>query len=319
MTKFAFVFPGQGSQSLGMMNGFIDNPMVKMVFERAQQVLNVDFLEMLNADDPSAINQTINTQPLLLCAGYANFLAWREESATDKLTNVIPSVVAGHSLGEYTALVANGMLDFVDGLKLVRRRAQLMQDAVPEGEGAMAAIVGLKDELVIELCNEVSSSENLGVVEAVNFNAPGQVVVAGHIVAVTKACDLLKAKGAKLAKMLPVSVPAHSSLMKPAAEKLAVELNNIEFRPSNVSIIQNYNAQITNDIDQIKKGLVKQLYSPVLWTQSISALAKDDVNILVECGPGKVLTGLNKRINPAAQLFNLHNLADIHTLQQILK
>lgn len=268
---------------------------------------------MLQEENTENINQTINTQPLLLTASYATYLAWLEKSA-----NRLPDFVAGHSLGEYSALVAAGVLDFVDAVKLVRKRAEYMQEAVKPGDGGMAAVLGLADELVVEGCAEVMSS-GVGVVQGVNFNSPGQVVIAGSKAAVDQAAEVLKAKGARKVMPLPVSVPSHCDLMKPAAEKLALELNNVKFNQPKISVVQNVNAAIANDIASIKDGLVKQLYSPVLWTDSIKTLAAQDVSVIVECGPGKVLSGLNKRIHEAALIFNLNSQETLAALQEQLK
>ncbi|RTL13045.1 MAG: [acyl-carrier-protein] S-malonyltransferase [Neisseriaceae bacterium] len=313
MTKFAFVFPGQGSQALKMMDALAEISIVRDVFKQASDALEIDFWAMLQEETPENINQTINTQPLLLTASYATYLAWLEKSA-----NRVPDFVAGHSLGEYSALVAAGVIDFTDAVKLVRKRAEYMQDAVKPGEGGMAAVLGLADELVIEGCAEVMSS-GIGVVQGVNFNSPGQVVIAGSKAAVDQAAEVLKAKGARKIMPLPVSVPSHCDLMKPAAEKLAQELDRIQFNQPKISIVQNVNAAIANEIASIKDGLVKQLYSPVLWTDSVKTLAAQDVSIIVECGPGKVLSGLNKRIHETAVIFNLNSQETLAALQDQLK
>ncbi len=308
MTKFAFVFPGQGSQALKMMDGLADVAVVRKVFEDASQILNIDFWSMLQEENTVNINQTINTQPLLLTASYATYLAWLDAS-----NGKTPSLVAGHSLGEYSALVASNVLSFSDALNLVRKRAQYMQESVNPGEGAMAAVLGLADELVIEGCAEVMA-QGLGVVQGVNFNSQGQVVIAGNKAAVEKASEVLKAKGARKVMPLPVSVPSHCDLMKPAAEKLAEELTNVQFNTPQIPLIQNVNAQVVTDIDELKNGLIKQLYSPVLWTRSVQTLVANNVDVIVECGPGKVLSGLNKRIHETAQLFNIHNQDDLNKL-----
>lgn len=313
MTKFAFVFPGQGSQALKMMDALAEISVVRDVFKQASDTLEIDFWAMLQEETAENINQTINTQPLLLTASYATYLAWLEKSA-----NRVPDFVAGHSLGEYSALVAAGVIDFTDAVKLVRKRAEYMQEAVKPGEGGMAAVLGLADELVIEGCAEVMSS-GIGVVQGVNFNSPGQVVIAGSKAAVDQAAKVLKAKGARKVMPLPVSVPSHCDLMKPAAEKLAQELDRIQFNQPKISIVQNVNAAIANDIASIKDGLVKQLYSPVLWTDSVKTLAAQDVSIIVECGPGKVLSGLNKRIHETAVIFNLNSQETLAALQDQLK
>ena len=312
MAKFAFVFPGQGSQSLKMMDGFADNALVRNTFDIASARLNVDLWAMLQEDSADNINQTINTQPLLLTAGYATYLAWLELSANNR-----PAVVAGHSLGEYTALTASGVLEFSDAVYLVRKRAEYMQSAVKPGEGAMAAVLGLDDEAVIAGCKEVMDS-GAGVVQGVNFNSAGQVVIAGSKVAVDKAAEVLKAKGARRVQLLPVSVPSHCDLMRPAAEQLAAEFAAINFNAPQIPVVQNVSGELAHDVAQIKDGLLKQLYSPVLWTKSVQTLAHNQVDIIVECGPGKILSGLNKRIHETAQLVNLHNVADLTNLKTIL-
>lgn len=312
MTKFAFVFPGQGSQALKMMDNLAEFAIVQQTFAEASAAIGVDFWAMLQEETAENINQTINTQPLLLTASYATYLVWLEQSAART-----PDYVAGHSLGEYSALVASGVLDFVDAVKLVRKRAEFMQEAVKPGEGGMAAVLGLSDELVIEGCAEVMAS-GIGVVQGVNFNSVGQVVIAGNKAAVEKASEVLKAKGARKVMSLPVSVPSHCDLMKPAAEKLALELNSVKFNPAKIPLIQNVNGEIASDIHAIKEGLVKQLYSPVLWTKSVATLAQNDVMTIVECGPGKVLSGLNKRIHESAKLFNLNSAESMTALQESL-
>lgn len=312
MTKFAFVFPGQGSQALKMMDNLAEFAVVKQTFADASAAIGVDLWAMLQEETAENINQTINTQPLLLTASYATYLAWLEQSG-----NKVPDYVAGHSLGEYTALVASGVLSFVDAVELVRKRAEFMQEAVKPGEGGMAAVLGLADELVIEGCAEVMAS-GLGVVQGVNFNSVGQVVIAGNKAAVDKAAEVLKAKGARKVMPLPVSVPSHCDLMKPAAEKLALELNSVTFNSAKIPLVQNVNGEVANDVAAIKDGLIKQLYSPVLWTKSVATLADNQVMIIVECGPGKVLSGLNKRIHESAALFNLNSADSIATLQESL-
>lgn len=312
MTKFAFVFPGQGSQALKMMDNLAEFAVVKQTFAEASAAIGVDLWAMLQEDTADNINQTVNTQPLLLTASYATYLAWLEQSG-----NKAPDYVAGHSLGEYTALVASGVLSFVDAVKLVCKRAEFMQEAVKPGEGGMVAVLGLADELVIEGCAEVMAS-GLGVVQGVNFNSVGQVVIAGHKAAVDKAAEVLKAKGARKVMPLPVSVPSHCDLMKPAAEKLAIELNRVVFNPAKIPLVQNVNGEVASDVAAIKDGLVKQLYSPVLWTKSVATLADNQVMAIVECGPGKVLSGLNKRIHESAKLFNLNSAESISALQEDL-
>lgn len=286
MSKFAFFFPGQGSQSVGMMQGFENHAVVKQTFDEASTVLGVDFWKMATeAND--AINLTENTQPIMLTAGVAT---WR---VYQSLGGKLPTVMAGHSLGEYTALVAANAISFADALPLVKFRAQVMQQAVPEGQGAMAAILGLDDDAVRAVCNEAAQGE---VVQAVNFNSPGQVVIAGNKAAVERGMELAKAKGAKRALPLPVSVPSHCDLMKPAAEKMREYLQNVTVHAPLVPVLHNADVAAYTDADQIKDALVRQLYSPVRWVETLQQLAAQEILTGAECGPGKVLAGLAKRI-----------------------
>ncbi|HFC8514440.1 TPA: ACP S-malonyltransferase [Neisseria lactamica] len=289
--SFAFFFPGQGSQSLGMMNGFAGHAVVKNTFAEASAILGQDLWAMINGSDAEIIGQTVNTQPIMLAAGVAVYRAYLEAGGKT------PAAVAGHSLGEYTALVAAEALDFADAVKLVRLRAELMQSAVPQGVGAMAAILGLEDEQVKQICAESAQDE---VVEAVNFNSPGQVVIAGNAAAVERAMLAAKEAGAKRALPLPVSVPSHCSLMKPAAEKLAEALKPVAIQAPKIRVIHNADVAAYDDADKIKDALVRQLYSPVRWTETVNALVSDGIAESTECGPGKVLAGLAKRINKAA-------------------
>lgn len=301
--KYAIVFPGQGSQSLGMLSNLADNfPIVKDTFTEASDVLGFD-LWTLTQTDQTALNQTQNTQPAMLAAGYATYLALISE------TDLSPICMAGHSLGEYTALVASKALNFTDGIKLVRTRAQLMQSAVPVGVGAMAAILGLKDEAVIKVCADYAGK---GVVQAVNFNSNGQVVIAGNKTAVEATCDLMKAAGAKRAVMLPVSVPSHCSLMNDAADEFKTAVNAVEFNKGNVDVLHNVDALKAVDVSDIKTKLVAQLYKPVLWTGTVQAMHAMGVQKLIESGPGKILTGLTKRIEKsltANAVFDSKSLA----------
>ncbi|WP_118784204.1 ACP S-malonyltransferase [Neisseria lactamica] len=289
--SFAFFFPGQGSQSLGMMNGFAGHAIVKNTFAEASAILGQDLWAMINGSDAEIIGQTVNTQPIMLAAGVAVYRAYLEAGGKT------PAAVAGHSLGEYTALVAAEALDFADAVKLVRLRAELMQSAVPQGVGAMAAILGLEDEQVKQICAESAQDE---VVEAVNFNSPGQVVIAGNAAAVERAMLAAKEAGAKRALPLPVSVPSHCSLMKPAAEKLAEALKPVAIQAPKIRVIHNADVAAYDDAGKIKDALVRQLYSPVRWTETVNALVSDGIAESTECGPGKVLAGLAKRINKAA-------------------
>ena len=289
--SFAFLFPGQGSQSLHMMDGFDGVSVVKNTFDEASAALGQDLWAMMNGEDSDLIGQTVNTQPLMLAAGVATYRAYLEAGGK------LPQVVAGHSLGEYSALVAAEALAFADAVKLVRLRAELMQNAVPQGVGAMAAILGLEDGQVKELCAAAAQGE---VVEAVNFNSPGQVVIAGHTAAVERAMTAAKEAGAKRALPLPVSVPSHCSLMKPAADKLAEALQNINIATPKIRVIHNADVVSYDNSAQIKDALVRQLYSPVRWTETVNSLVDEGITESAECGPGKVLAGLAKRIRKEA-------------------
>ena len=298
MTEFAITFAGQGSQSVGMMAGFGDMPIVKRTFTEASDILNVDFWAMAVNGPAEVQNQTINTQPLMLTAGVATFRAWQEKGG------IAPSYFAGHSLGEYTALVVAGALVFKDALPLVRLRAEAMQEAVPVGIGAIAAVLGLDTEQVRAVC--VDAAEG-AVLAAVNLNSPGQIVIAGHRAAVERGMALAKARGAKRAIMLPMSVPSHCALMQPAAEKLAVALKSIAFNVPATPVIQNAAVRAFSNADDIKLALVEQLYSPVRWIETIQAIAIGGATTVIECVPGKVLTGLNKRIDAN---LNCHAVTD---------
>jgi len=287
---FAFVFPGQGSQSVGMLNSISERPEVRATLQEASEALGEDVAKLIAEGPAEALSLTTNTQPVMLTAGVTFYRAWLAAGGP------APQVMAGHSLGEYSALVAAGVISFKDAVPLVRFRAQAMQSAVPVGTGGMAAILGLDDATVIKVCAEASAVSG-GVVEAVNFNAPGQVVIAGASDAVTKACELLKAAGAKRALPLPVSAPFHSSLLQPASEKLKGYLANIEFKVPTISVINNVDVQILNDPSAIKDALVRQAAKPVRWQETIQAMAAQGITQVVECGPGKVLAGLTKRIN----------------------
>ncbi|MGB9148964.1 MAG: ACP S-malonyltransferase [Burkholderiales bacterium] len=298
--KFAFVFPGQGSQSIGMMTGFSESAAVKKTFEQASDVLQLDMWKMAQEGPVELQNQTVNTQPLMLTASTAIFRAWKSLGGAD------PAFVAGHSLGEYSALVAAGVLSLADALPLVVARAEAMQHAVPDGEGAMAALVGLDDEAVRAVCSEAAQGQ---VLEAVNLNCPGQVVIAGNKAAVERGIGIGKAKGAKIARILAVSVPSHCALMKPAAEKLALMLQQIKMIPPAIPVLHNSDVQSYTDPDAIRRALVQQLYSPVRWSDIIRAMVQQQVTHIAECGPGKVLAGLNKRIDSSLQSFALTDAA----------
>ena len=291
INKTAFFFPGQGSQSVGMMNGFGDNPIIKQTFTEASDILKTDFWAM--ATEPNELlNLTQNTQPLMLIAGIATYHAYIAAGSLQATNNKVIAY-AGHSLGEYTALVASGALSFADALPLVKFRAEAMQSAVPEGVGAMAAILGLDDALVREACLEAAQGE---VCEAVNYNSIGQVVIAGNKAAVERGMEIAKEKGAKRALALPVSVPSHCALMRPAAEKLAEYLKNVMISSPQIPVIHNADVASYNDSDKIKDALVRQLYSPVRWVETVQAIAAQGITNSAECGPGKVLAGLTKRI-----------------------
>ncbi|MEO8384236.1 MAG: ACP S-malonyltransferase [Betaproteobacteria bacterium] len=303
MTKFAITFAGQGSQSVGMMAGFTDLPIVRRTFKEASEILQLDIWAMA-ADGPAELqNQTINTQPLMLCAGVATFRAWQDRQGS------APAFFAGHSLGEYTALVAAGALDFGDALKLVRLRARAMQEAVPEGIGGIAAVIGLDVELVLAVCIEAAEGQ---VLEAVNLNSPGQVVIAGHRPAVERGMALAKLRGAKRALMLPMSVPSHCALMKPAADKLAVALDAISCQVPQIPVLQNADVQAFSSAADIKRALVEQLYRPVRWVETIQAISTGGATTVVECVPGKVLTGLNKRIDASLICLAVSDTASLN-------
>ncbi len=285
--KYAIVFPGQGSQSLGMLSDLADNfPIVKETFTEASDALGFD-LWALTQTDQDALNQTQNTQPAMLAAGYATYKVLTIE------TDLSPVCMAGHSLGEYTALVASGALNFSDGIKLVQTRAELMQSAVPAGVGAMAAILGLEDEVVVKVCSDYAGE---GIVQAVNFNSNGQVVIAGNKEAVDATCEAMKAAGAKRAVILPVSVPSHCSLMDDAATVFANAVEAVRFSMGDVDVLHNVDAAKATDTSDIKAKLVAQLHKPVLWTGTVKAMHDMGVEKLIESGPGKVLTGLTRRI-----------------------
>jgi len=287
--SLAFVFPGQGSQSIAMLTELASQfPQVEEVFAEASVVLGYDLWQLVTDGPVEALNQTDRTQPAMLAAGVAVWRCWQSQS------DIKPTYFAGHSLGEYTALVAAGSLDFQDAIRLVEQRGQFMQQAVPAGKGAMAAILGLADDLVIELCQEASAN---GVVEAVNFNSPGQVVIAGEAEAINQAIELAKEKGAKRALLLPVSVPSHCALMIPAAENLKQVLADIDIQAPQTPVIHNVSVTSTANPSEIKELLTRQLHNPVRWVETVQWLAKQGVTEIVECGPGKVLAGLTKRID----------------------
>lgn len=308
--KLAMVFPGQGSQAVGMLTAYAGLPGVDEVRAEAGAALGADFLKLLDEGPAEQLNLTVNTQPAMVTAAIAAYRAWRA------LGGPVPAVVAGHSLGEYSALVAAEALRFADALPLVRFRAQSMQDAVPEGQGAMAAILGLDDDATRAACAEAAQGE---VVQAVNFNGPGQVVIAGHKAAVARASELCKAKGAKRAVPLPVSAPFHSSLMQPAAEKLKGRLASVTIAAPAIALINNVDVQSESQPERIKDALVRQAASPVRWVEIIKAFADQGVTHVVECGPGKVLAGLVKRIDSRAQGLAAADKASLEQALAVVK
>ena len=304
--KLAMVFPGQGSQAVGMLQAYAGLPGVEEVRRTAAEALGADFIKLLDDGPGEALNLTVNTQPAMVTAGFAAFSAWRA------LGGPAPAVVAGHSLGEYTALVAAGSISFRDCLPLVRFRAQAMQEAVPEGVGAMAAILNLDDALVRAACEEAAQGE---VVQAVNFNSPGQIVIAGHKAAVERAMEACKARGAKRALALPVSAPFHSSLMRPAAEKLRGYLERVAIATPQFELVNNVDVAVRGQAAEIKDALVRQAASPVRWVETVRKMKEMGVTHVIECGPGRILAGMVKRIDGELQS---HALADRALLEQAL-
>lgn len=307
MIKFAFVFPGQGSQAIGMLNGFADNPVVAQTVAEASDALQFDLGKLINEGPKEDLDLTTNTQPVMLTAAVAFYRAWIAAGGP------VPSMVAGHSLGEYSALVAAGVIDFRDAVPLVRFRAKAMQEAVPVGQGGMAAILGLSDDDVRAVCAEAAGGE---VLEAVNFNAPAQVVIAGHKAAIERACEAAKAKGAKRALPLPVSAPFHSSLLKPASDRLREHLEEFHFAVPQIPVINNVDVAIVSNPVGIKDALVRQAANPVRWVETVQLMAAGGVSHVVECGPGKVLAGLTKRIN--ADLVG-EAIVDQASMQKVLE
>jgi len=288
-TRFSIVFPGQGSQSVGMLAGLAEvYPMVQQTFGEASDALGYDLWQLVQNGPVEELNQTAKTQPAMLAAGVAVWRVWQAEGGKP------PAMMAGHSLGEYTALVCAGALNFSDAVSLVAERGRFMQEAVPAGSGGMAAVLGLEDDQVRSVCAEAAQGE---VVEAVNFNSPGQVVIAGAKAAVDRACELAKAAGAKRALPLPVSVPSHCALMKPAAERLSERLQGIAVAMPAIPVLHNVNVEPATDADAIRRLLAEQLYSPVRWVETVQKMAGSGIDTLFEAGPGKVLAGLTKRID----------------------
>ena len=311
MSAFAFVFPGQGSQSVGMLDAWGDHPAVKETLKEATDAMGEDLASLIQQGPKEALALTTNTQPVMLVSAIAAYRAWRAEGGAQ------PSVVAGHSLGEYSALVTSGVLSLAQAAPLVRFRAAAMQDAVAVGVGAMAAVLGMEAAKVIEGCSQAQATfpANSGeVVEAVNFNDPGQTVIAGSKAAVEKACEVLKAMGAKRALNLPVSAPFHSSLMKPAAEKLKEKLANTSFAAPQIPVVNNIDVTVETDADRIRDALYRQAFGPVRWVECVQAITARGVTTGVECGPGKVLAGMVKRIDAdmtGLPLFDPASMAEV--------
>jgi [acyl-carrier-protein] S-malonyltransferase len=300
--NLAFVFPGQGSQSIAMLADFAENDIVQNTFSEASTALGYDVWQLVQTGPVEKLNQTNFTQPALLTASVAIWRLWQASSSAK------PAILAGHSLGEYSALVCAGVLTLSDAVKLVEKRGEFMQTSVPEGIGAMAAIIGLDDQAIIEACASAANDE---VVSAVNFNSPGQVVIAGHKAAVERAGVLCKEAGAKRVLPLPVSVPSHCALMKGAAEKLAQELDKITFTQPSIPVVNNVDVAVESSADEIKTALIKQLYSPVRWSETVEHLASEGVDTVIEAGPGKVLQGLLKRINKSINCQSVNDTASL--------
>ena len=311
MTKFAMVFPGQGSQTVGMLKDLADNyPIVKSTFAEASEVLGYDLWALIQTGPTEELNKTWQTQPALLASSVAIYRVWQSENGSE------PDFMAGHSLGEYSALVCAGVIDFKDAIKLVELRGKLMQEPVPNGTGAMYAIIGLDNDSIRLACEQAAQGQ---VVAPVNFNSPGQVVIAGNKEAVERAGALCKEAGAKRALPLAVSVPSHCALMKPAADKLASTLNSITFNAPKFAVINNVNVKVESAADNIKGALIAQLYSPVRWTETVEEMANQGVTLLVEMGPGKVLTGLTKRIVDTLSGCAVNDKASLDAALEITK
>ena len=311
MKKFAMVFPGQGSQTVGMLAELAgDYPIVQETFKQASEVLGYDLWQLVQEGPAEELNKTWQTQPALLTASVAVYRVWQQKYPALK-----PEVMAGHSLGEYSALVCAGVLDFQDAVKLVELRGKLMQQAVPEGTGAMYAIFGLDNDAIINACKQAEQGE---VVSAVNFNSPGQVVIAGAKAAVERAAALCKEAGAKRALPLAVSVPSHCALMKPAADQLSVSLESITLKEASVSVLNNVDVKNEIEADAIRNALVRQLYSPVRWTETVEKMAQNGVEVLVEVGPGKVLNGLTKRIVDSLQAVSVNDVKSLDSVEEVL-
>ena len=311
MKKFAMVFPGQGSQTVGMLAELAgDYPIVQETFKQASETLGYDLWQLVQEGPAEELNKTWQTQPALLTASVAVYRVWQQ-----KYPELKPEVMAGHSLGEYSALVCASVLDFQDAVKLVELRGKLMQQAVPEGTGAMYAIIGLDNEAIINACKQAEQGE---VVSAVNFNSPGQVVIAGAKAAVERAAALCKEAGAKRALPLSVSVPSHCALMKPAADQLSVSLESITLKAPTASVLNNVDVKAETDADAIRNALVRQLYSPVRWTETVEKMSHSGVEVLVEIGPGKVLNGLAKRIVDSLQATSVNDVKSLDEVNELL-
>jgi len=308
--NLAFVFPGQGSQAVGMLSDFADNEVVQQTFTEASDALGYNLWQLVAEGPVEKLNQTNFTQPALLTASVALWRLWASQS------DIKPAVLAGHSLGEYSALVCAGVISLAEGVKLVEKRGEFMQASVPAGVGAMAAIIGLDDQTIIDSCAKAQNDE---VVAAVNFNSPGQVVIAGHKAAVERAGVLCKEAGAKRVLPLPVSVPSHCALMKDAADKLAEEFNNITFNTPLIPVVNNVDVVAETDVEAIKLALIKQLYSPVRWTESIEKLSTMGVSLVVEAGPGKVLQGLIKRIDKSITSVSVNDQVTLTKALETIK
>ncbi|MFZ6813498.1 ACP S-malonyltransferase [Undibacterium sp. Rencai35W] len=313
MTQFAFVFPGQGSQAIGMLNGFADNSIVQQTLAEASDALQFDLAKLIAEGPKESLDLTTNTQPVMLTAAVACYRAWIAAGGA------LPALVAGHSLGEYSALVAAGVINFKDAVPLVRFRAEAMQSAVPVGQGGMAAILGLSDEDVIAACVEAIAGHAGEVVEAVNFNAPAQVVIAGSKAAVERACEIAKAKGAKRALALPVSAPFHSSLLKPASDKLRDYMAGLTFNTPVIPLINNVDVAMVTEVAAIKDALVRQAASPVRWVETVQKIGSSGITHVIECGPGKVLAGLTKRIHGELIGDAVFDQASLDKVMEILK
>lgn len=308
--QLAFVFPGQGSQTVAMLSDFAQNETVQNTFKEASQALGYDLWQLVAQGPAEKLNQTNFTQPALLTASVALWRVWQAES------EVMPTVLAGHSLGEYSALVCADVISLADGVKLVEKRGEYMQACVPAGIGAMAAVIGLDDKAIIDACDQAQAGD---VVAAVNFNSPGQVVIAGHKAAVERAGELCKAAGAKRVLPLPVSVPSHCALMADAADKLAVDLETITFNTPKINVVNNVDVAVETTAQEIKTALVKQLYSPVRWSETITHLGEQGITQMLEVGPGKVLQGLVKRINKSISCVSFNDEASLEKAKELIQ